>query len=231
MRIAVFGANGGTGRLLTQQALEAGHDVVAVLRRPAQLPLVHERLTVVEADVHDVEAVARAVAGSEAVLSTLGVPFTRKPIKIYSAGIVSIGAAMKQHGIARVVVVSSSATEPHRHEGAGFLLNRVMQPLVTATIGKTTYADMRKMEAHLRSSDLQWTVMRPSGLFDAPAVSDYQLHQNRADGVFTSRADLAASMLAQITSTQWIRKNVAVTTSEGAPTLLQMIRREALAGR
>src|SRR3954453_3954066 len=92
MRIAVFGANGGTGRLLTQQALEAGHDVVAVLRRPAQLPLVHERLTVVEADVHDVEAVARAVAGSEAVLSTLGVPFTRKPIKIYSAGIVSIGA-------------------------------------------------------------------------------------------------------------------------------------------
>jgi putative NADH-flavin reductase len=231
MQIAVFGANGGTGRLLTQQALDAGHDVVAVVRRPAQFPLAHGRLTVVEADVHDVDAVARAVAGSEAVLSTLGVPFTRKPIDVYSAGIASIGAAMKQHRIARVVVVSSAATEPRRHEGAGFLLNRVMQPLVTATIGRTTYADMRNMEAHLRASDLHWTVMRPSGLFDAPAVSKYQLHENHADGVFTSRADLAASMLAQTTSTQWIRKNVAVTTSEGAPTLLQMIRREAFAGR
>lgn len=231
MQIAVFGANGGTGRILTQQALDAGHDVTAVVRRPLQFPVVHERLSVVEADVHDVEAVARAVAGSEAVLSTLGVPFTRKPIDVYSAGIVNIGAAMKQHAIARVVVVSSAATQPRRHEGAGFLLNRVVQPLVTATIGKTTYADMRAMEAHLRRSDLHWTVMRPSGLFDSPVVSEYQLRENHADGVFTSRADLAASMLAQITSTEWIRKSVAVTTSDGAPTLVQMIRREAFAGR
>ena len=230
MRIVVFGANGGTGRLLTQQALDAGHDVVAVVRRPAQFPLVHERLTVVEADVRDRPAVARAVAGSEAVLSTLGVPFTRKPIDVYSVGIHTIGAAMKQHGITRVVVVSSAGTEPRHHDGAGFLLNRVMQPLVTATIGKTTYADMRDMEARLRASDLDWTVMRPSGLFDAPAVSSYQLHENHADGVFTSRADLAASMLAQVTSTQWIHKFVAVTTSEGVPTLLQMIRREAFSG-
>jgi hypothetical protein len=110
-------------------------------------------------------------------------------------------------------------------------VNRVVQPLVTATIGRTTYGDMRNMEAHLRSSDLHWTVMRPGGLFDAPTVSKYQLHEKHADGVFTSRADLAASMLAQVTSTQWIRKNVAVTTSEGVPTLLQMIRREAFAGR
>jgi putative NADH-flavin reductase len=230
MRIVIFGANGGTGRLLTQQALDAGHDVVAVTRAPERFPLAHERLTVAEADVHDREAVARSVPGADAILSTLGVPFTRKPVTVYSAGIVNIGAAMEQHGISRLVVVSSSATEPHHHEGAGFFLNRVMQPLVTATIGRTTYADMRAMEARLRSSDLEWTVMRPSGLFDAPAVSTYELQEDQAAGVFTSRADLAASMLAQTTSTDWIRKNVAVTTSEGAPTVLQMIRREAFAG-
>jgi uncharacterized protein YbjT (DUF2867 family) len=50
-------------------------------------------------------------------------------------------------------------------------MNRVLQPLVAATIGKTTYADMRVMERHLRDGDLEWTVVRPSGLFDAPAVS------------------------------------------------------------
>jgi putative NADH-flavin reductase len=230
MRIAVFGANGGTGRLLTQQALDAGHEVVAVTRKPDRFPLAHRRLRVAEADVRDRATVARAIDGSEAVLSTLGVPFTRRPITIYSAGVVNIGAAMEQHGITRVVVVSSAGTEPHRHEGAGFLMNRVMQPLVTATIGKTTYADMRAMEAYLRDSELDWTVIRPSGLFDAPAVSRYELHENQADGVFTSRADLAASMLAQTTSARWIRRNVAVTTSDGAPTVLQMIRREAFAG-
>ena len=111
---------------------------------------------------------------------------------------------------------------------ADSLLNRVLQPLVTATIGKTTYADMRRMEDLVRGSDLEWTIMRPSGLFDAPGVTAYELHEDQAPGIFTSRADLAASMLDQATDTRFVRKAAAVTTSEGAPTLFQMIRREAL---
>jgi nucleoside-diphosphate-sugar epimerase len=227
MKIVVFGANGGTGRQLTQQAVDAGHQVVAVTRRPRDFPLVHDRLEVVEADVDDPDSVKRAVHDSDVVLSTLGVPFTRKPVTIYSQGIANIAAAMAEHGVKRIVAVSSSATEPHHHADGGFLLNRVMQPLVTATIGKTTYADMRRMEQLLRGSSLDWTIVRPSGLFDADAVSKFELHEDRADGIFTSRADLAACLLAQATETAWVHKNVAVTTSEGAPTLFQMIRREA----
>lgn len=227
MRIVVFGANGATGRLLTEQALSAGHHVAAITRRPAEFPITHDRLTVVAADVHDAQAVERAVQGADVVLSTLGVPFTRKPVKVYSDGIGHITAGMSQHAVKRLVVVSSSATEPHHHADGGFLLNRVLQPLVTATIGKTTYSDMRRMEDLVRSSDLEWTIMRPSGLFDAPAVTSYELHEDQAPGIFTSRADLAASLLEQASDVRFIRKAVAVTTSEGAPTLFQMMRREA----
>lgn len=228
MRIVVFGANGQTGRLLTEQALVAGHDVAAVTRRPAEFPLTHDRLAVVHADAHDAQAVNRAVEGADVVLSALGVPFTRKQITIYSEGTGNIVAAMSRHGIKRLIVVSSSATEPHHHADGGFLLNRVLQPLVTATIGKTTYADMRHMEDLVRRSDLEWTIMRPSGLFDTPGVTAYQLHQDQAPGIFTSRADLAASMLAQAAGSRFVRKAVAVTTTDGVPTLFQMMRREAL---
>jgi nucleoside-diphosphate-sugar epimerase len=168
-----------------------------------------------------------ALEDAEVVLSTLGVPFTRKPITIYSEGTRNIVAAMSRHGIKRLAVVSSSATEPHHHADGGWLMNRVLQPLVTATIGKTTYADMRRMEELLRASDLEWTIMRPSGLFDAPAVSSYELHVERAPGIFTSRADLASSLLEQATDSRFVRQAVAVTTSEGVPTLFQMLRREA----
>jgi putative NAD(P)-binding protein len=106
-------------------------------------------------------------------------------------------------------------------------LSNVLQPLITATIGKTTYRDMRRMEELVRGSDLEWTIMRPSGLFDAPGITRYELHQDQAPGIFTSRADLAASMLEQATQTWYVRKAVAVTTSEGAPTLFQMPCREA----
>jgi nucleoside-diphosphate-sugar epimerase len=227
MRIVIFGANGRTGRLLTEQALAAGHDVTAVTRRPLGFPITHHRLDVVGADVHDPEAVDQAVAGADAVLSTLGVPYVRKPIDVYSDGIRNVVAAMSRHGVKRLVVVSSSATEPYHHADGGFLLNRVLQPLITATIGKTTYADMRRMEALVRGSDLEWTIMRPSGLFDAPAVSRYELHEEQAPGVFTSRADLAASLLEQATDGRFVHKALAVTTSEGAPTLFQLIRHEA----
>lgn len=227
MRIVIFGANGRTGRLLVEQALAAGHDVTAVTRRPVDFPITHDRLNVVEADVHDPEAVDQAVTGADAVLSTLGVPYVRKPINVYSDGVRNVVAAMSRHGVKRLVVVSSSATEPYDHADGGFLLNRVLQPLISATIGKTTYADMRRMEALVRGSDLQWTIMRPSGLFDAPAVSRYELHEEQAPGIFTSRADLAASLLEQATDGRFVRKALAVTTSEGAPTLFQLIRREA----
>jgi putative NADH-flavin reductase len=225
MRIVIFGASGSTGRLLTEQALAAGHEVVAVTRQPADFPIRHEQLSVVEADVHDGQAVDRAVEGADVVLSTLGVPFTRKPVTIYSDGIRNIIAAMSRHGVERVVVVSSTATEPHHHADGGFLVYRVLLQLVIATFGKTSISDMRRMEALLRDSDLRWTIMRPSKLFDAPGVSGYEFHEGQAPGIFTSRADLAASLLQQATDDRFVRKAIEVTTSQGVPTLLQLFRR------
>jgi nucleoside-diphosphate-sugar epimerase len=228
MRIVIFGANGPTGRLLTSQALVAGHEVTAVTRRPTEFPLDDERLRVAGADVHDRRAVDGVVAGADVVLSTLGVPFTRKPVSIYSDGIRNITAAMTRHGVKRIVVVSSSATYPHHHADGGLLMNRVLQPIVVATIGRTTYADMRTMEEHLRAGGLDFTIVRPSGLFDTTTVSRYLLHEDQAPGIFTSRADLAASMLEQVTDTRFVGKALAVTTVEGTPTLWQMMRREAV---
>jgi putative NADH-flavin reductase len=227
MKVAIFGANGPTGRLLTEQALGAGHDVVAATRHPEQFPIRHARLHVAAADVYDSVSVSNAIAGCGAVLSTLGVPFTREPITVYSEGARNIIAAMHERGIARLAVVSSSATYPHRHADGGFLLNNVMQPLITATIGRSTYADMRRMEELVRESGLKWTIVRPSGLFDLPDVTDYRLDEDEAPGVFTARVDLAACMLAQVADDRFVRKNLAVTTTAVRPSMLGLMLKEA----
>ena len=44
MRIVIFGATGGIGRCLVDQALAKGHVVTAAVRDPARMPATHEQL-------------------------------------------------------------------------------------------------------------------------------------------------------------------------------------------
>jgi putative NADH-flavin reductase len=76
MRLTVFGANGPTGHHLVDQALAAGDRVTAVTRHPDSIPP-REGLTVIGADVADADAVDATIAGSDAVLSALGVSYSR----------------------------------------------------------------------------------------------------------------------------------------------------------
>lgn len=231
MRITVFGANGPTGRLLTTQALEAGHRVTAVTRQPDAFPLHHARLDVVAADVLDPAAVDAAVADQDAVLSTLGVPASKEPIDTYSRGTANIIAAMSRHRVRRVAVVSSSGVDPHPYSDAGLFFNRLLLPYVTQVLGKTMYDDMRRMEASVRASDLAWTIVRPGGLYHLPSVTDYSVVEGRADGRFTARVDLAASLLAMLDDNRYVGSTVSVVTTIDNPTLLRWIRHEALAAK
>ena len=67
----------------------------------------------------------------------------------------------------------------------------------------------------IRASGVVWTIVRPSGLFDHPAPTDYQVAEDRADGLFTARADLAAAMLAQLRDDRYGRRAMAVINSRG----------------
>jgi putative NADH-flavin reductase len=226
MRIVVFGANGPTGRQLIDQAVTADHQVIAVTRHPQRIPP-RDGLTVVDADVADADAVNAAIAGRDAVLSAMGVSFSRKPISVYSQGATNIIAAMARHAVKRLVMVSSSALDPDYHPSDSFFFNWVLEPLFMRRPGKTTYDDMRRMESLVRASDLDWTIMRPCWLFDHPTVTDYQLAENSADGMFTARADLAASMLAQLTDDRFVQKAIGVITTAVKPSIIGQIWREA----
>ena len=95
MDLAVFGANGPTGRQVVRQALTAGHHVTAVTRKPDEYPLTSPHLDVVAADVTDPDGVRRVLSGPQAVISTFGVPYSRNEITVYSQGISTIARAMR----------------------------------------------------------------------------------------------------------------------------------------
>jgi len=226
MQIVIFGANGLTGRLLTRRVLAAGHSAVAVTRRPDDFPITDPRLTIAGADVRR-DGLAGIVAGADAALSTLGVPFTRQPVDTYSVGIRNIVNTMHQTGVSRLVVVSSTGAYPAQGRRHAPLLLRLFEPIITRTIGKTVYDDIRRMEASVRESGLDWTIVRPSGLFDLPQKTNYVAGETDPVGAFTARIDLADYLvkLVQDGTARW--KTVVVSTTERTPTVWEMIRREA----
>jgi len=231
MKIVIFGANGRTGQLLTKQALAEEYAVTAVTRHPETFPLRNARLQVMGGDVFDLFSVERAVAGQDAVLSTLGVPYSRKPITLYSQGTAHIVQAMNHYGVRRLVCVSSSATDPqtrYHDTGGGFIFEKILKPIIINSIGRTLYADMQRMETLVMNSDLDWTIVRPSGLFETPTVTDYQVAEAFIRGMYTSRADLADCMLHQLTTDQYLHKAVAVATVSVRPDLFQFLWREAI---
>src|SRR3954447_10128970 len=227
MRIVVFGANGPTGRLLTARSVAAGHDTLAVTRRPEAFPSRDPRLRVVGGDVLDPDDVATAVRGADAVLSVLGVPFGKAPVEVYSRGAEHVLEAMKRFAVRRLVVVSSGAVTGEDEPTGGFLFNRVLQPYVTTRLGRTVYDDMRRMEALVADSDVDWTILRPSGLYELPAVTDYSLTSERGPGRFTARGDLADAMLRQLADRRFVRAVGHVITTRDNPGLLSMMLREA----
>src|SRR5260221_6166481 len=113
MRLAIFGATGGTGSKLVRQALESGHQVTAVVRGHPQViateltPAAHEPLTIVQADVMDPAAIEPVVADQDAVLSAVGTRDGRKPTTVCADSMVSIITAMDKAGARRLIVVSA----------------------------------------------------------------------------------------------------------------------------
>lgn len=75
---------------------------------------------------------------------------------------------------------------------------------------------------------LDWTIVRASGLFSNHERTQYEVQEDQADGLFTAREDLAASMLEQLDGDSFVRKAMAVITTQVRPRIAQVIWREAI---
>ncbi|MFG2057581.1 NAD(P)-dependent oxidoreductase [Micromonospora sp. NPDC048930] len=193
MRLAVFGASGGTGRLLVARAATAGHQVVAVVRDPARLGVVAPGVTVLPADVTDRAAVAAAVRDCDAVVSLLGPGAVRGPTTVRGDATATVVAAMRDTGVRRLVVVTAAG---HTTAGDGPLVRFLLKPLLSALL-RHSFADMRRTEEIVRGSGLDWTLVRPPRLTDGPATGTYRtaVDRNVRGGLRLSRADLSDVVL------------------------------------
>jgi len=197
MKIAVMGASGRTGRQVVGQALTRGDDVIALARHPEALSRRGSGVAIAAADALDRAAVTDALAGAEAVVSALGIGTSRQPTSLYSEGTANILHAMDVHGITKLAVISAVPAGPRT--GQPFLQRHVAIPVLQRLFG-ATYDDMRRMEALLRGSDLDWICLRPPRLVTKKATGRYHIDASRPTTASITCADLATALLDSLTN-------------------------------
>lgn len=204
MKIVVFGGTGSIGRLVVQQATEQGHDVTVFTRgrHPVEHdnPLVH----VEQGDVTDVAAVARVVAGQDAVVVTLGGGRTGG---VRAPGTAVVIEAMRRTGVRRLVVQSTIGVGDSRAN-----LDVLWKYLMFGLLLRGAYADHVEQERVTRDSDLDWTIVRPGAFTDGPRTGRYRrgIGPEEKTELKISRADVAEFVVEQLTDETWLRATPAI---------------------
>jgi len=210
MKIVLWGATGLTGREVLNQALDGGHEVKAVARKPSLIKTEHANLSIVQGDVLDHQSVQEVTAEGEVVISALGSGASfmkaRKPTTIYSEGFANIIAAMRKYNIRRFIALLSVGTVEDPNEA--LIHKRIIRPLI-----RGTYDDMRRAESLLATcGDIDWTVIRPLRLMNTARTGKYRTAIDilPPGGVEISRADVAEFMLKQMSTDKHLRSYLTI---------------------
>ena len=208
MKVLIIGGTGGTGQLIVQEARARGHDVVALVRSPekaARLGQVH----LVAGDATDEPTLAAALEGCDAVISALGTPMSPfKEVTVLSTATTALINAMESRNVRRLICITGMGAGDSKGHG-GFVFDRIFNPLMLRKV----YVDKNRQESLIRSSHLQWIIIRPSVLNDKPATGRVRALTDLSSfhGGSISRADVAKFTVDQLTDDQFLKRTPLIT--------------------
>ena len=160
MRLFILGATGNTGREIMGLALKRGHRVTAFVRTPEKITFRDKGLKVIRGNPGDVEGMARAMKGHDAVFSALGpkpaelfTPLKKRTWTMEGTAANSL-LAMKKARVKRLILFSSAGLYPGQNLFVRFL----------SVLARHHMKDLRGMETVVAESPLAWTIARPAYL-------------------------------------------------------------------
>lgn len=185
-RIIIFGGHGRVALLAARLLTERGDQVTSVIRNPdhrEEVAATGAEPVVADVETSDVAALAELIAGHDAVVWSAGAG-GGNPERTYrvdrDAAIDSMKAA-EQAGVRRYVMVSWFGSRADHG--------------VPSTVDFFHYAEAKwAADEFLRTSDLEWTILGPSGLTMDAATGLIDTHAKDAGTV--PRGDVAAVIVA-----------------------------------
>ena len=200
MRILILGATGRTGKLLLREALDNGYEVNVLLRDKSKLNIAHPTLRIFEGLPTDKPLLAKAMAGCEAILSTLNISRTsdfpwaklRTPANFLSETAKCIIELAPLHNISRVIILSALGTGDTAKDIPWWF----KWVIDNSNVGMA-YRDHERQEELFAASALNYTIVRPAGLTNSAKSKRVivSLNNQPRPRLTISRSDVAKFML------------------------------------
>jgi len=211
-KIAVIGGSGGTGSECVYQALQAGDEVVALVRTPSKLvippgsggakagqPFADEKLTVIQGSVTNQDDVDKVItSGVDGVVVALGGKTKDVGPTMLTDGTACVINAMKNNSVKRVSVVTSIGAGDSESQ-APFSFKMLM-----FTVMKSIFTDKNNQEALFfrgPGKDLEFCIVRPGGLTDETPTGVINVIDGEAGSI--TRADVAAFCLGALSQSDF----------------------------
>lgn len=167
MRILILGATGRTGKWMLQETLSHGYEVNCLVRQPEAIKAHHQNLKLFKGTPVNIADLKSALDGCEGIISVLNISRTsdfpwsklRTPPTFLSEVMKNIRLLAEKNELKRIIVCSAwevAETEKDLPVWFRWLVKN-------STIG-VAYRDHERQENELRQSDLNWTIVRPTGL-------------------------------------------------------------------
>jgi uncharacterized protein YbjT (DUF2867 family) len=210
VKLLVLGATGRTGIHFVNKALDRGHQVTALVRRPDAG--VDPRAQIVSGDVTDAAAIATAARGHDAVISTLGVKNVRETPTLITDTVRAVIESAKTSGVDRFVIMSAFGV------GESLAKASFLAGLIFRTALHRKYEDKAASEVLLKASSLKWTLEYPGALNDRAGGGYTTIALGDVTTLpilpSTSRANAADFLLRSAVENTFIRQVVVVTNTK-----------------
>ncbi len=205
MNILIIGANGRTGRRVTQLLLKTKHQPVAMVRNTAQREVfdVMGAPTVLGDLEYPIDHVFKAFGGFDAAVFTAGSVRQNtidKAVLVDHLGPIRAATAAVMHGAKRFILLSalnadeqSESAMAYYHRAKGFSDRFV-----------------REIRHAFKGEGLDWTTIHPGGLTDNPGTGKVTITPSTHGKGTTSREDLAATIVSCLDHQGTIGKSFAV---------------------
>ena len=207
-KILVLGATGGTGRLIVNQAVARGYDVVALVRSLEKASDIKGAKLIV-GDARDERSLREALKGRDAVISALGTPAGPvREVTLLSTATRALVNTMKVEHVSRLVCITGIGAGDSAGHG-GFLFDKLIFPLLLRKV----YADKNRQEAIVKDSGLDWVLVRPSVLNNKPGRGTIRAFTDLSSfhGGSISRADVANFALDGLRTDTWLHRSPLIT--------------------